>query len=215
MAAAARHGLLLIGFWILTVTVLLGRHAAAGEPTTISVVPGAETSVVEWSVSGTLGPVFANIDSPSSGVWPPSFGLMPGTAWQIDLQRRRRDERFISGITLEGTFNRDGGGAGQQLLGTDLFLGTRWSHRHWTTEATIGAGLEAQQLLVPETFYGSNSMQYHLSYQLGLYAQGTVAVAVPLSSSLALLMKVGLHLTAAHDEDWFAASTIGVRYTLP
>jgi hypothetical protein len=133
-------------------------------------------------------------------------------AWQVDLQRRKSDERFIAGVTVEGTFNRDGGGGGPQLLGADVFMGTSWRHRLGTLEATIGAGLGAEQLLVPTDPSNSN---YQLSYQLGVYAQGTVAAAVPLARSLEALLKLGVHLTGTHDDDWFAASTIGLRYTLP
>ncbi len=137
---------------------------------------------------------------------------MPSMAWQVDVQRRRTDERFIAGVSVEGTFNREGGGGGPQLLGADVFMGTSWRHRHWTVETTIGAGLGAEQFLEANDPSNSN---YHLTYQLGLYAQGTVAVAVPLSRSLEALLRLGVHLTGAHDEDWFAASTIGLRYTLP
>ena len=59
------------------------------------------------------------------------------------------------------------------------------------------------------------SFVYHLSYQLGFYAQGTLAAAVPLSNAIEVLLGLGVHLTGTHDENWFAASTIGLRYRLP
>ena len=90
------------------------------------------------------------------------------------------------------------------MLGVDVFVGTTWRHRHWSLEMTAGGGLEAAQF--PD---------YNVSYQLGVYAQGAVTAAVPVSSSLEVLLRLGAHLTATHDEDWFAASTLGLRYTLP
>ena len=224
--SVVRRGSLLTGLGILAVSLSLETPSLAtdgslplatqdssGAATTVTLTrPEAESGPVQWTLSAAVGPVFANILSPSSGVWPPSFGLMPSMAWQVDLQRRRGDERFVAGVTLEGTFNRDGGGGGQQLLGVDVFMGTSWRYRFWSLEATIGAGLGAEQVLQPND---STDFAYHLSYQLGLYAQGTVAAAVPLSRSLEALLRLGVHLTSSHDEDWFAASTIGLRYKLP
>jgi hypothetical protein len=221
-----QRGSFLAGFGIVTASVLIGMPSLAADgvllptgpalsgsaPTAVVARPEAEKSPVEWTLSATVGPVFANLLSPSAGVWPPSFGLMPSMAWQVDLQRRRSDEPYLVGVTVEGTFNRAGGGAGQQLLGTDLFVGTSSRHRLWVLEATIGAGLGAEQVLQSDF---ADSPSYHLSYQLGLYAQGTVAAAVPLSRSLEALLRLGVHLTATHDDDWFAASTIGLRYRLP
>lgn len=180
--------------------------------------PQVSPAPIEWSVSGAAGPVIGTIQSPSAGVWPPSFGITPSTAWQIDLQRRRKEERFIAGVTLEGTYARDGSGAGQQLLGLDAFIGTGWQHRHWALEATIGAGLEAAQIFQDDTIFSNSGVTtsvYHPSYQLGLYAQGTLAAAVPVSTAIEVLLRLGVHLTGTHDEDWFAASTIGLRYRLP
>jgi hypothetical protein len=218
-------GSLLTGFAILAASVMVGRPARAdgvvlpaaqarSDSATAAIIAGPEVErpPVEWTLSAAVGPVFANILSPSSGVWPLSFGLMPSMAWQVDLQRRTSADRFIAGVTVQGTFNRDGGGGGPLLLGVDAFMGASWRHRLWTLEATIGAGLGAEQVLEPNDF---TNFAYHLTYQLGLDVQGTVAAAVPLSRSLEALLRLDVHLTGAHDEDWFAASMIGLRYRLP
>ncbi len=161
-------------------------------------------------------PVIVGLASPSAGIWPPAIGLT-STAWQVDLQRRRPNERFVAGVTLEGTYDHAGGGAGQQLLGVDAFIGNDWHHRHWSLEATIGAGVEAAQIYYEDN-YGGASSATTLFWGLrepGLYAQGTLAAAVPVSNDVDILLRLGVHVTAAHDEDWFAASTIGLRYRLP
>jgi hypothetical protein len=175
------------------------------------------TDPIEWSVSGAIGPVLTSVDSPSSGVWPLSFGTS-STAWQLELQRRRTGEQFVLGVTFEGTYDHAGNGSGQQLFGTNVFVGSDWRHRHFTLEATIGAGLEAAQIRQQyNVSYGSagTGFVYYPSYQLGLYAQGALAAAVPLTRSIEVLIRVGVHITSSHDEDWFATSTIGLRYTLP
>jgi hypothetical protein len=222
----------LMGLRLLAVSALLGRSSlaadtplvTAGQARAASITaattapPQPSTDSVEWSLSGAAGPVIVGIKAPSASVWPPSFGLT-SSAWQLDLQRRRNDERFVAGLTLEGTYDHGGDGAGQQLLGTDVFVGSDWRHRHWTLEATIGAGLEAAQIrqqdiisyLPPQV----SPFVYHSSYQLGFYAQGTLAAAVPVSNAVDVLLRLGVHLTGAHDEDWFGASTVGLRYRLP
>ena len=176
------------------------------------------SDAIEWSVTGAAGPVFAGLASPSAGVWPPGVGL-PATAWQVELQRRHPNETFVTGVTLEGTYDNASGGAGQQLLGLDAFVGHDWHHRHWSLEATIGAGVEAAGAGVDTAqvsqLYGRPIFSGNLAYQLGLYAQGTLAAAVPVTDSVDILVRLGVHLTASHDENWFAASTIGLRYRLP
>jgi hypothetical protein len=213
----------LVGLGLLVVLALVGRSSRAAEmPLVVETkAPAASTAdSVEWSLSGAAGPVLAGITRPSAGVWPLSFGLL-STAWQLDLQRRRKNEQFVAGVSLEGTYDHEAGGAGQQLLGADAFIGNDWRHRHWTLEATIGAGVEAAQVSQQDVVAYSNSnynvsgFVYHPSYQLGFYAQGALAAAVPLSSAVEVLIRLGVHLTGAHDEDWFAASTIGLRYRLP
>ncbi len=181
------------------------------------VTADSSSDSVEWLVSGAVGPVFAGLAAPSAGIWPPGVGLA-STAWQVELQRRRPNERFVGGVMLEGTYDR-GGGAGPQLLGLDAFIGKDWHHRHWSLEATIGVGVEAAGAGVAAAqelqSYSYTTYINRLSYQLGLYAQGTLAAAVPVSNTVDILLRLGVHLTAAHDEDWFAASTIGFRYRLP
>jgi hypothetical protein len=231
--SACLRGSHLTGLGLLAVSALLGRSSRAADVPPVAAAQAPEVSAtaattnspqaapdsVEWSISGAAGPVIVGVQSPGGSVWPLSWGVTSSTAWQLDLQRRRKDERFIAGVSLEGTYDHAAGGPGQQLLGVDVFVGTGWRHRHWTLEATFGAGLEAAQILqqdvVTYTNYNVSGFVYHLSYQLGAYAQGTLAAAVPVSTAVDILLRLGVHLTGAHDEDWFAASTIGLRYRLP
>ena len=65
-----------------------------------------------------------------------------------------------------------GAAAVQQLLGADAFIGTGWRHRlgRWRPPSARVSGLEQDTFSTTATPTDSN---YHLSYQLGLYAQGT------------------------------------------
>jgi hypothetical protein len=42
-----------------------------------------------------------------------------------------------------------------------------------------------------------------------------LAAALSVTDSIDILLQFDAHLTASHDENWFGASMIGVRYTLP
>ena len=192
----------------------LGNPARAddGPPVADARSPGAPSAVamtaaqppsrdtVEWTLSAAAGPVVAALEHPWQGAWPPSFGAK-SAAWQVELERLSPDKPLLLGAALEGTHDQTGG---QQLLGAHVFAGTVSRHQHGSLEATVGVGLEAAQ-----------TVQADLTYHLGLYAQGALVAAVPVSPSLEVFLRLGVHLTATHDEDWFAASTIGVRYRLP
>ncbi len=189
-------------------SALLGNAARATDDSgtapgtaVVAVAAPAPSDAVEWTLSAAAGPVIVVLAQPAASPWPPAFGA-GAVAWQAEVQRRSRDQPFLVGAAVEGTHDDQTGG--QQLLGARAFAGTIWRHRHWSLETTFGLGIEAAQVF-----------QANLTYQLGVYAQGTLAAAVPISGSLEALLGLGVHLTPTHDEDWFAAGTIGVRYRLP
>ncbi|HLK92256.1 MAG TPA: hypothetical protein VKZ18_20345 [Polyangia bacterium] len=227
MKAPLRSGLLGIGALVTFVSIgrsALGADASPGTDAIARTGSPAATAVAtrpaapdatEWSVSAAAGPVIAAIQSPACCVWPLSFGLM-STAWEVELQARPGATQFIGGVRVAGTYDRNG--AAPQLLGVDVFAGRTWRHRRWALEATLGLGLEAAQFLETNVLSGDSFYQtidYHPSYEIGAYARGTVAAAVPVGDSVAVLLRLGVHITGAHDEDWFGSSTVGLRYTLP
>lgn len=217
----------LLGVGLLVTSVLIGGLAlgANGAPVTdATAVAPAATAVAttpaapeatEWSVSAAAGPVIAALQSPACCVWPLSFGLM-STAWEVELQARPGATQFIGGVRVAGTYDRSG--AAPQLLGVDAFAGRTWRHRRWALEATLGLGLEAAQVLEANVLYGDtfySELAYHPSYAIGAYARGTLAIAVPVTDAVAVLLRLGVHITGTHDEDWFGSTTLGLRYILP
>ena len=187
--------------------------------TTLSIraQPPEKPGPLRWSISGSIGPVIAYIDRTSWGATWSSVEFQPSTAWQITVQRRREHERLVIGGRLEGTYNHSGNGQGPQLLGADVFVGSDWRFRYCSLEATIGAGPEAGSVWHSGGSAYSNPPQsyYYNTYQFDLYAQGTLSAAVPLAASVEGILQFGINLNSADQEHWFAASTIGLRYTLP
>jgi hypothetical protein len=191
----------------------LRRGGEVGETISIHLDERKPTSSTLWSISGAIGPVIADLQQPNGGIWPPSLGMMPSTAWQIEVQRRKQHGRLVVGGALEGTYNHEGNGTGPQLIGSNGFVGARWRYRYCSLETSVGAGIEAARIYQPEVIGTSANVTID-SYRIDLYAQGTLGAAVPLGGSLEGLLRLGIHITSSHDENWFAASTIGLRYTL-
>jgi hypothetical protein len=194
------------------------RADPGGVAGSIRAEPRSPPGPLRWSISGSLGPVIAGVER-AQGSWWGSFGFQPSTAWQLTVERRREHERLVIGGTLEGTYNHGGNGDGPQLFGADVFVGADWRYRYCNLEATLGAGPEAANVVKQESIaYGNPTMNapYYISvYHFDLYAQGTIAAAIPLSGSVEGLLQLGVHLSSSYAENWFAVSTIGVRYKLP
>lgn len=189
-----------------------------GPTIAVRVEPRVPPSRLRWSVTGSIGPLIAGVGHQPSSDWSTTAGLEPSTMWQIAVQRRRERDRLVVGGTLEGTYNHSGNGVGPQLIGAEVFVGADWPHKYCTLEATIGLGPEAASAVSLEGFTtagGSFSSSPYFTYHLDLFVRGAVAAAVPLSGALEGILQLGVHLNASRDEQWFAASTIGVRYTLP
>jgi hypothetical protein len=212
----------------LVTSALLGSAARAADdapiaPQSLPPVPALvthpeSTDSVDWTASVAVGPVIAVLADTTGHLAPPAFGLK-STAWQVELQRRSNNRSFLLGVTLEGTHDQTGG---QQMLGANIFAGKAWRLRHWSMEAALGAGIEAAQILEQDASYalggygqGSVTIRQDVTYSVGVYGQGSVGAAVPISRSLEIFLRLGAHLTPVHSEDWFVASTIGLRYTLP
>ena len=204
-----------------TVALPSNPHPPNGtDETTVSIRarPQETFSPLRWSISGSIGPVVAYIDRASWGATWSSVEFQPSTAWQIAVQRRREQERLVIGGRLEGTYNHSGsGGQSPQLLGTEVFVGSDWRFRYCSLEATIGAGPEAGTVWHSDGSASSTPTQssYYSTYHFDLYAQGTLAAAVPLTGAMEGLLQLGINLNSGEQEHWFAASTAGLRYTLP
>jgi hypothetical protein len=176
---------------------------------------------LHWSISGSIGPVVADVEPTLSATWS-SIEFQPSTAWQITVHRRREHERLVIGGRLEGTYNHEGNGQGPQLIGVDLFVGASWRHKYCNLEATIGAGPEAASVITRLNFQTyqtpgggfTSSITPNYIYALDLYSQGTAIAAIPLGGSVEGLLGLGAHLNVFQERNWFATATVGLRYKL-
>jgi hypothetical protein len=116
----------------------------------------AAPTTARWSLAASIGPIVLIPAYPGSRVWPvTTLGADPPvTEWQVEVVRRRDDQRMIIGGALEGTYGHEQGGAwangvGPQLLGAHAFVGGSWRFRSFSLDGTLGAGLEAAQVSVP------------------------------------------------------------------
>ncbi len=136
-------------------------------------------------------------------------------AWQLELQRRTPGTE-LWGVAVEGT----SGEVNAQLLGAGAFIGARWRHGRLGAEATLGAGLELDNIPYQATvttqstltgFSSATTTGTHL--RPGVFGRGTLAAAIALTDSFEVLLRVAGHVSyGASGGDGFGAATVGLRY---
>jgi hypothetical protein len=181
---------------------------AAGTVATIA-PPENLNGPYHWSITFADGPT-ANIDNDQDR-------RIAGTAWRHDVQRRSERNRYLLGAALSGT----NGDFAPEAVGMLVFVGSASRRGRWSFEATVGAGLElgAEAVTsVTATHSSANGFATTATQgdliRPGLLADAGVAVAHPLWQSLDAIVRLGAHLSTISLDDWFLATTLGLRYSL-
>ena len=147
------------------------------------------------------------------GVGDMAFG--GGTTWMLELQRLTTSGHII-GVALDARLRF------LDRFGAAAFIGSRWARRRWALETTIGAGIEdattpggQTTTITGSSMNGINSTtETRTAVTLALYLRGGLAGFVDVSDSLAIMARVGAHLSplGGHtDANWL----LGVRMKLP
>jgi hypothetical protein len=143
-------------------------------------------------------------------------GSIFGSAWYLDVQRRSERNGFLLGAALSGT----NGDFAPEEIGLFVFVGSASRRGRWTFETTVGAGVglgeEAVLTATVTSVNGSQNVALTQQNQLrpGLLADAGVAVAHPLWQSVDAVVRLGAHLSTISIDDFFLATTIGLRYNL-
>jgi hypothetical protein len=207
-------------------------HLTGDSATTISSRAHAEKPAgpSRWSILVTDGPTtnfpICHVNNGSSS-GPPAFCapfLEYGTAWRLEAQHRSGSGGFFTGAALSGTAGAgsSGGDFAPQLIGALAYVGSSRHLGRWTFEVTGGAGLELATVFrtvytVTLSSSGGATADSTSSDAVtpALFADGTAALAHPVSETLDIVLRLGAHLTTVTYENWFLSSTIGLRYNLP
>ncbi len=143
-------------------------------------------------------------------------GSIFGTAWYLDVQRRSEKNGFLLGAALSGT----NGDFAPEEIGLLVFVGSASRRGRWSFETTVGAGVElGEESVLSTTLTSDNgSQQVALTQQNqvrpALLADAGVAVAHSLWRSVDAVVRLGAHLSTISLDDFFLATTIGLRYNL-
>jgi hypothetical protein len=149
---------------------------------------------------------------PSVGVGEMAFG--GGSTWMLEAQRLTNSGRLM-GVAL------DARSRSRDRFGGAAFIGSRWARGQSALETTIGAGIEAATTTVLNTTITDSSTsgissvtEVQYAMRPAFYLRGGIAGFVDVSDSLAIMARVGAHLSMLGDHtdaNWL----IGMRMKLP
>ena len=171
-----------------------------------------------WSVSAFLGPRMSFLGPgypesrlPWKWTWSPYYG---GEAFDVEIQKSYADWQL--GVALDIAQND------QPAFALAAFVGDGWQWRRLRLEGTVGLGLQLYDRPVRTSVYtdssatGSSS-QTTISTELrpGLYGRGNVTLAWQWRPAVALLLRLGLHLSPDSVEYCYGAALLGLRVNIP
>ena len=166
-----------------------------------------------WTITAAGGPT-------ATFVPPGRLGgpVIRDTTYELELQRQASPDSLIFGAALEA-----GTDSSSSLIGIAGFVGSDWRHRHWFLETTAGAGLELARLYVANRTVTNSSLTGTSSEttvsserQPVLYVRGVGTLGFPISSSLDLVGRLGIHLASSGGfATDFLSATVGLRFRLP
>ena len=144
-------------------------------------------------------------------------GSIFGTAWYLDVQRRSEKNGFLLGAALSGT-NGDFAPRGDWAVGIrGLSEPTRPMELRDHRRCGRGTGGRVCALYDPDavtTALSRSQLTQQNQVRPALLADAGVAVAHSLWQSVDAVVRLGAHLSTISLDDFFLATTIGLRYNL-
>jgi hypothetical protein len=186
---------------------------ASVRATAAPVAPGPQ-----WAVTAAAGPTL-NIYMSNNRFLDSHVGgpRDAGSIYQIAVQRWSAGD----GLTYGAAF--DVGNSIYDFVGVAGLVGTRWQHRRWFLEGSVGIGPELVQLPTHNERLTTSSATggpvitdvVTMDEHLALHVSGIGVVGVPISRMFDLVAKVDLRLTSAGSETDFLSGSLGLRVRLP
>ena len=173
---------------------------------------GASPSDSSWAITAVggaavSGPCFRDSVCATTGYYVDS-------AYQLDLEYQRSRDALIIGGGIDS-------GPAPHLIGVAGFVGRRRRWHGLLVEGTIGGGVEFA-LLPHETSSVTNSNQSGVISQTtltfdtqpALYGRAVASIGLPISRSLDLIARSGLHVASSGLSTDLLSASIGLRYEL-
>jgi hypothetical protein len=168
-----------------------------------------------WTITAAGGPTaaFGYFQGGSTLIWDATY--------QVEAQRQSSTDGLILGAALDVGTNSPN--TGSELVGIAGIVGTSWRHRRWFVETTAGIGLELARLeqvtrtVTNSSLTGSSSdTTVTNTVQPVLYLRGVGTLGFPISRSLDLVTRFGVHLASSGGSSTdFVSATAGLRFRLP
>jgi hypothetical protein len=187
-------------------------------PVPVEVAKTDDLIKTDWSVSAFLGPRmsfwgpgYPESRLPWKWTWSPYYG---GQEFDLEIQKRYADWHL--GVALDIAQND------QPAFALAAFVGDGWQWRRLRLEGTVGLGLQLYDRPVRTAVYtdssatGSSS-QTTISTELrpGLYGRGNITLAWQMRPAVALLLRLGLHLSPDSVSYCYGAALLGLRVNIP
>ena len=193
------------------------RASGSETEATISARPldAATSRGPRWTITAAGGPT-ATLANPFVETSGPT--VVRDTTYQLELQRQASPDSLIFGAALDA-----GTDSSSSLIGIAGFVGSDWRHRHWFLETTAGVGLELARLPVISRTVSNSSLTGSSSettvsseHQPVLYVRGAGTLGFPISRSLDLVARAGIHVASSGGfATDFLSATAGLRFRIP
>jgi hypothetical protein len=194
---------------------LLGDAPVAVHAMSAAPMVGAASG---WLVTMAGGPTTLPRGAMFGNPWS-NFGASSlyegGTSWSLEAQRRTATTATL-GMALDVGRWRDA-----DRMGAAGFMGSRRARGRWAFETNVGLGIEAGTAYVTDAEVISSSAagissttRTHSEMRGALYLRGGLSGLVDISDSMALMARVGVHLSTLGSGD-VANWLVGVRVKLP
>ena len=193
---------------------MLGAPVAVRTASATPVVSAASG----WRVTMAGGPTTLPRGAMFAGPWSDfaaSSLYEGGTSWSLEAHRHTATMTAL-GMALDVGRWRDA-----ERIGAAGFMGSRRARGRWAFETNVGVGIEAATTYIIDLPVISSSeagvtstTRTHSELRGALYLRGGLSGLVDISDSMALMARVGVHLSTLGNGD-VANWLVGVRVKLP
>jgi len=146
--------------------------------------------------------------------------LIRDTSYELEAQRQAARGGLLFGGALEVGTNAPTYGA--ELVGIAGLIGSSWHGRRWLLETTAGLGLElarlsqASRTVTNSSLTGASSSTVTNTIEPLLFVRGVATAGIPISTSLDLVARLGIHLGSSGGfETAYLSATVGLRFRIP
>jgi hypothetical protein len=187
-------------------------------PVPVEVAKTDDLIKTDWSVSAFLGPRmsfwgpgYPESRLPWKWTWSPYYG---GQEFDLEIQKRYADWQLGAALDM-GQYDRP-------AFALAVFVGNGWGWRKLRLDGNIGLGLEIVNrptYTVTETNSTTTGTSSYATVTSDLrprpFGRGNITLAWQMRPAVALLLRLGLHLSPDSVSYCYGAALLGLRVNIP